>query len=167
MTEYPFDIAEELRDSLPAPRQDGLRYADVQFRNCWDGILVVDASFQCIGVNVNRRVEQHPLPFSPDEIQAFREPCLFNRILASFPPWFDIWSASLTGILLACPILLFASALLTPWLCLAVFPIVVLSWIGMYSMGGFPLIRLPVAIVGLGMIVAALSRLVGTAPNGG
>ena len=160
MTNYPFNIPESLRQSLPPPRTDGLRYADVQFRDTWDGILVVDSNFQCIGVNVNRRVEQHPLPFGPDEIQDFRKPCFSNRILAALPLWFDIWLASLTGILIVSPVLLAASWAFTPWICLVVFPVVVLSWMGMYSISGFPLIRLPVAVAGLCMMTTALLRLV-------
>lgn len=155
MTQYPFSFPETLRESLPTAGPDGVRYADVKYRDRWDGILVIDAEYRCVGVYVRRRVEQPQLPFAADEIQEFRAPCLLNKTLASLPAWFAIWDASLIGILLVSPCILGLSSITSPWVCLAVFPIFAVSFVGMYSSPGFPLIRLPVAILGLFQVLVA------------
>lgn len=159
MTIYPFDIAESLRHSLPERSDDGLYYTDVKFRGGWDGILVIDADFRCIGVYAGRTVKEHPLPFDPDEIQDFRPPCVINRILASLPQWFDFWIASLFGVIVASPLLLIASSFISVWIAILVIPVAGLSIMGMYSCGGFPFIRLPVALAGLMFMISALLRI--------
>ena len=154
MTTYPFVLPAVLRPCLPPLSRDGRRYVDVRFRGKWDGVLVIDEAGLCVGVYVQRRIREVPLPFLSDEIESVRKACLHNRILAAFP--FDLWGAALITILGLSPLVLALGFLL--WQ-----PLVLISVVGcaiaihvMYLYGGFPLMRLPVALLGLGQILAAV-----------
>jgi len=86
-TDYPFTLPEGLEKKLPAPSGDGLYYIDVRVGGKWDGILVVDKNFQCIGIHCDRQNMEFPLPFAPAEIEDIRPASLWNRTLAFIPSW--------------------------------------------------------------------------------
>ncbi|MCE9635569.1 MAG: hypothetical protein K8T90_07685 [Planctomycetes bacterium] len=154
-TPYPFRLAEELGDRLPAPRTDGLRDIDVKVHGAWDGILVVDAERRCIGIRVRRRVEAWPLPFDPAQIEDVRPACLWNRVLAQIP--FDLYDASLVTVLIASPVLLVLSKMVFSPLSLAAAVACVLSIYFMYQVHGSPFIRLLAALAGLAQAVVGIA----------
>ena len=51
-TPTPFEIPPEHRKTLPEAGADGLILADVKVGGRWDGILVIDENYRCIGVYV-------------------------------------------------------------------------------------------------------------------
>ncbi len=158
-TVYPFPIPPELRTSLPATSDDGNWYVDVRVRDAWDGILVIDPSFHCIGIYVHQSIKEYPLPFKPEEIQALRAACLLHRALALLPAWLSIWTLSVLGIVLVAPVILVVALRTMPLLALLNVPVILASWIGMYACPGFPLFRLPIAILGLILLAQSLTML--------
>ena len=120
-------------------------------RGKWDGILVVDTRGSCTGVHVGRRTEEVPLPFDASDIEDVRPGSLINRVLGSLP--FDLWDVALLTVFVASPVVLLLAHLMVPALGL-------LSILGcaaaiclMYQTGGFPLIRLPAALLGLAQML--------------
>jgi hypothetical protein len=153
---FPFDIPKQVRAKLPSASNDGNIYADVKFRGGWEGILVINAEHQCVGVYCGRKIIECPLPFTPEEIEDVRRPCLWNRFLATLPEGFDIYGCAVLTIWLVCPVLLILAIPFNRWLLLFVFPLVVLSIAFMYTVRGFLLTRLPTALLGLAYALAAL-----------
>jgi hypothetical protein len=76
-------------------------------------------------------------------------------LLASLSEGLDPYGCSLLAIWIACPLLLILGLAIAPWLLLMTILLAVLCIGVMYTVGGFPLTRLPTAIAGLGMAVAA------------
>ena len=151
MTRYPFVLREDLVARLPPPSANGLHYVDVRVQGRWDGALVVDAAGSCIGVYVGRGAEELQLPFDADEIEDVRPASLLNRVLGSLP--FDLWDGALVMVFVVSPGVLLLAHLWLPGLAL-------LSVLGcgatillMYQGPGFPLIRLPAALLGLAQIL--------------
>lgn len=152
MTAYPFVLRDDLVARLPPPSQDGFHYVDVKVREKWDGSLVVDTRGSCTGVYVGRRTEELPLPFDASDIEDVRPACLINRVLGSLP--FDLWDGALVIVFVVSPVVLLLANLMLPALGL-------LSILGcaaaiclMYQTDGFPLIRLPAALLGLVQMLA-------------
>lgn len=153
--QYPFAIPERLIPRLPSASRDGYVYADVRFRSTWEGILVIDAMHRCVGVFVGRKVVQHPLPFAPEEIEDFRPPSIGNRLLARLPASIDPFSAGAFLVVVGCPAAL-TLVFVSRWLAL-VLPVVAVTgiWL-MYQVAGFPFLRLPIALLGIGWAVAGI-----------
>ncbi len=153
-----FDLPEEHRGLLPEPRRDGLILADIRVDGRWDGILVIDDNHRCIGVCVGRKVIGWSLAFAPADIEAYRKPCAWNQFLAFMPPrllspypvvWF------------VCPALIALGHLVSHWLLLAVPVLAFICIIRMYSEGGFPLKRMPSAILGIALTMLAIGMFIG------
>jgi hypothetical protein len=155
-TTFPFDIPECVRAKLPPASTDGKVYADVKFRGRWEGILVINSEYQCVGVYCGRQIIQWPLPFAPSEIEDVRRPCLWNRLLAALPEGCDIYGCSVLTIWIGCPLLLILGLAFSRWLLVLMIPLVVLAIALMYAVRGFPLTRLPTALAGLGFALAAV-----------
>ncbi len=153
---FPFEIPERLHSKLPAPSQDGNIYADVFAEGCWDGIVVFDSHFRCIGIYQGRQVRKEPIFFLTDKLEDFRTPSKWNWILASLPFCLNDYDLSLIGIWLICPILLLAGWIINPYFYLTPIPIVVLSIRSMYQIRGFPFLRLLTAIAGVGFLMDGL-----------
>ena len=150
-------IPQQLQKRLPLPSPDGNIYADVKFRGSWDGIIVVNSAKQIIGVYVGRHVSQSALPFSIEQIEDFRTPCLWNRLLAAFPNWCDPWAFSLLSIWLLCPASLLLGDIYYSYMLFVPTLFVGFAIPVMYSVRGFPFIRLPTAIAGLSFVVAGIT----------
>jgi hypothetical protein len=106
----------------------------------------------CIGIYVRRRVEEYPLPFAADQIEDIRRASLFNRFFAALP--FDLFDGAVLTIVVFSPIALLLGFFVSPLFAMfSVIACTVAIYI-MYLARGFPLIRLPVAVLGLGQIVS-------------
>lgn len=149
-------IPQHLHQRLPLPSTDGNIYADVKFRGSWDGIIVVNSAKQIIGIYIGCHITQSPLPFSIEQIEDFRTPCLWNRILAAFPNWCNPWTFSLLSIWLLCPASVLLGAVYNNYLLLVPILLVTFAIAVMYSVRGLPFIRLPTAIAGLSFVVAGI-----------
>jgi hypothetical protein len=158
----PFDMPHHLLAKLPPRSRDGFVYADVKYRGIWNGIPAIDSEQKCVGVYCGRRILVWPLPFTPEEIEDVRPPCLWNRLLANLPAALDLYTCSLVAIWVVCPILLACGLAITPWMLLATPPIAVLSIAVMYSGGSFPFTRLPTAIAGIGFSLVAINGFIGS-----
>lgn len=158
MTMSPFPFPEHLRQRLPAPLRDGNHYVDVLVAGTWHGILVVNAAGLCIGVSVRRRIEESPLSFAADQIEDVRRASALNRLLAALP--MDLWDGAVLTIVVLSPMALLMSFLISPLF--ATFSVAACgaSIFLMYLAPGFPLIRLPVAVLGLGQILSGIVLLV-------
>jgi len=154
----PFPFPEHLRQRLPAPLRDGNHYVDVLVAGTWHGILVVNAAGLCIGVSVRRRIEESPLSFAADQIEDVRRASALNRLLAALP--MDLWDGAVLTIVVLSPMALLMSFLISPLF--ATFSVAACgaSIFLMYLAPGFPLIRLPVAVLGLGQILSGIVLLV-------
>lgn len=158
-TPYPFDLPHALVGQLPPSTRDGLRYIDVRVRGSWDGVLVLDPSDRCVGIQVRGRVEQCPLPFEAASIEAVRPASLWNRVLARVP--FDLHAASLVAVFIASPATLALSAVWSRALAPASIVSCLLAIRFLYLGSGFPLVRPFAALLALAQVVlgvAVLSR---------
>jgi hypothetical protein len=152
VTTYPFPIPAPLMQRLPLPARDRNHYLDVRVRGRWDGVIAVDGSGMCIGVYICRRIEKFPLPFTANDIEDIRKATLSNRILASFP--FNIWNCEILTVVAFSPVTLVLAWMISPLFALiSVFACSVAIYI-LYLAPGWPFIRLPVAMFGLGQIVS-------------
>jgi hypothetical protein len=157
MTTYPFQLRQELAARLPPPAPDGRCYIDVKVGGAWDGILVVDPQGVCSGIYVRRRIEEWPLPFDASQIEDVRPACPWNRVLAQIP--FDLFTGSLVTVIIVSPALLVLSVLLFPPLAVVSVVACTLAIYFMYQASGFPFIRLPVAILGVGQVIVGVMLL--------
>ena len=157
-TEFPFPLPTRLHDRLPPARADGLHYVDVCVRGNWDGILVVNADGECAGVYVRRSVIEYPLAFDGEEIEDVRGACLTNRLLASIP--FELLDASVVVVLFVSPVALALAMFVHPAFASVTIIVCPLGIAGMYQVRGFPLIRLPAALFGIGQTALAVLELV-------
>lgn len=155
MTTYPFALPARLGQRLPPPGRDGYSYVDVRWAGRWDGILVVDELGRCVGAFVGRRVQQHPLPFAPDDLEEVRPASRWNRLQAALPGDPQVWS--LLTVLVLSPAAIMVSRFVSPWLALLPATGCAAAIRVMYGAGGFPLIRLPVALCGSAQIVLAMT----------
>jgi hypothetical protein len=159
-TNYPFRIPDGLVARLPAPSHDGLVYTDVRFGATWEGILVINDRKECIGVFAGRRIIQWPLPFTPAEIVDFRPPSLKNQLLTFIPHWFDILSGSLVAVWIVCPILIIAAHWISPVLLWISAGLALSSIVGLHSLGGFIMMRLPTASMAFAQILLCVRILI-------
>ncbi|WP_145245614.1 hypothetical protein [Aeoliella mucimassa] len=155
-TVYPFEIPPAVADSIPAANFDGYSYADVKFHGRWDGILVINADRQCIGVYVGRRIVEYSLPFAPTEIEALRPASLANRWLASIPAGWSPYNLALCTIWIAFPVLFLLGMTLTAWFLVLLIPLFGVCSIALFSIRGFPFGRGPTFLFGLGMVMASV-----------
>lgn len=157
VTDYPFPLPATLIAKLPTPTKDNRHYLDVRVAGVWDGVLVFDGDGMCIGVYLGRQVRPLDLTFSLTEIEDIRPASRWNLTLASFP--FDLWDTALLTILVVSPIALLLGWLV--WSPLALVSIFACSFsiYILYLAPGFPLIRLPVALIGVLQIVLAVNVL--------
>lgn len=156
-TVYPFALPSFLLSHLPPASKDGHYYLDVRAKNRWDGILVVNRDGMCIGIYVQRRIEEYPLPFEAGDIEDVRRTSLHNRLLAAFP--FDAYSSALIAIMVLSPLMLLLGFFLSAVFYVAVILACVIAIHVMYLGGGFPFTRFPVAMIGIGEIILAAGRL--------
>jgi hypothetical protein len=143
-------IPEQLHQRLPRQSKDGYVYADVKFSGRWDGIVVINSSHEIIGVYVARQTTSWPLSFAADEIEDFRKPCLWNLFLAQFPQRVNPWNAALIAVWFIIPATIIAGFFITPWLQLLPIGLLAFSTRVLYSDRGFPFIRFPTFLFGLG-----------------
>ena len=61
-----------MSSEVPPASKDGHFYLDVRIKNRWDGVLVVNREGMCIGIYVQRRIEEYPLPFEAGDIEDVR-----------------------------------------------------------------------------------------------
>src|SRR4051794_31476954 len=61
-TQYPFKLP-FTHKHLPRPGRDGLTLLDVRVKGKWEGVLVVNANFECVGIRSNRETIEWDLPF--------------------------------------------------------------------------------------------------------
>jgi hypothetical protein len=155
MTHCPFRLPDELIQRLPSPAADGCHYVDVRVARTWDGVLVINKAGFCIGVYLGRCLQECCLPFEASEIEDVRAASLHNRVLAALP--FDLWGAALLTIGVFSPTALLLGHFVAPPLalfavvgCAAAIHVMYLSW------EGWPLIRLPMAVLGVNQIVWGL-----------
>jgi hypothetical protein len=157
MTRFPFSLPDELTRRLPSPAPDGRHYVDVRVAGRWDGILVLDPSGRCLGVYLGGRLQECDLPFAAHQIEDVRRASLHNRVLTAMP--FDLWDAALLTLVVFSPAALLLAYFVAP-------PLALLAMLGcaaaihvMYLHRGFPLIRLPLAVAGLGQMLAGAAIL--------
>ncbi len=151
MTTCPFPLPAALLEKLPPASRDENHYLDVRVGGKWDGVVVANSKGMCIGVYIHRRIEQHPLPFAGGDIEDVRKASLCNRILAAIP--FDLWDVAVLTIVVVSPMALMLAWLLwLPFALISILACAVAIRI-MYLVPGFPFIRLPIAILGMGQIV--------------
>lgn len=150
MSQYPFKIPERLICRLPKPAADGLYYVDVKFRSRWDGILVINSGFECIGVFVRRKIVQCSLPFAPEHIEDFRHASIENWAWASLPSPWDPLLVSMVLIPIVIPIFLLLSFLVSKWFALLPLAIIWSCISQMYAISGFPLVRPFLTLAGIG-----------------
>jgi hypothetical protein len=151
VTKYPFPIPAALLSKLPAKSRDGHHYLDVCVAGKWCGILVVNGDGLCLGIYMGRTIEEWSLPFEADEIQDIRRASLWNRFLANIP--FDHYSAAVLAIVLISPAALLLALLVSPWIAIVSVLICPLAVYIMYLAPGWPLTRLPAAMLGLIQLV--------------
>ncbi|MES2570226.1 MAG: hypothetical protein V4710_09260 [Verrucomicrobiota bacterium] len=161
-TATPFNLPKEHRCLLPPARTDGLILADVKVRGQWDGILVIDDRFRCIGVYVGRQVINWTLPFSTSEIEDYRKACLWNRFLAFMPP---ILLSPYAAVWIGSPILIALGHFVSAWFLLTVPLLAVISIARMFSEGGFPLIRMPSVMAAIAFAALAVGTFAGKHRN--
>lgn len=99
---FPFPLRPELLARLPPPDSSGLRCVDVLVHGKWEGILVVDAAGNVIGVRADRRVVEEPLPFAPGDILEVRPACAWHLLLSAIPAGAFFWP-SLVSLLVLSP----------------------------------------------------------------
>ena len=157
-TATPFDLPAEHRGTLPPARRDGLILADVKVEGSWDGILAIDENHRCVGVYAGREVVDWHLPFAPTDIEAYRKPCAWNRFLAFMPPGI---LSPYPVVWVGCPALIATGHFMSHWLLLAVPMLAFICIVCMYSEGGFPLTRMPSAMVGIALSIVAIAMFVG------
>lgn len=139
---YPIPMPERLHHRLPTPAADGLVYVDVKVKGVWDGILVVDSARGCIGIHLEGRVQEYPLPFEMEEVEDCRRPSLANWTLAWLSRWVDGLVAILIAVWIVCPVLLLLGSWASPWFYLAAAALAAVSLrivpVGMTFMFGTP-----------------------------
>ena len=150
-TTFPFALPARLIDRLPRPARDGRTYVDVRFRGTWEGILVIEDRRRCVGVYVGRRIVEAPLPFTVDELEDVRGASVAHRLLAQLPAGLDPFVVGALVLLVLGPASLGAGASLSAPLALATVPVAVAGTWLLYQARGFPLLRLPLALVGVGL----------------
>ena len=80
----PFPLPDRFIQKLGPLPNCGYWKLDVLVAGKWDGILVVDTTYRCIGAFAWNRVEPENLPFSVDNIEDVRPACLWNLVLAKY-----------------------------------------------------------------------------------
>ena len=154
-TSYPFRLPDDLIARLPHPGADGLSYIDVKVSDTWDGILVVNAEGNCIGIHLRRRVEEYPLPFEVSQIQDVRPACFRHRVLAQVP--FDSFEASLLTVFAVSPVLLVLSRFVFAPLSAVSAVACLIAIYSLYRLPGFWVFRPLAALVGLAQAVLGAS----------
>ncbi|MEE8575279.1 MAG: hypothetical protein V3T30_07690 [Thermodesulfobacteriota bacterium] len=100
----PFPFPERLTARLPPPGADGLCYVDILLGGAWEGVLVIDKDFNCIGVYVERSIKRVPLRFTQGDIEDVRPASIQNRAAAAVPEKL-LWIAPYLYALILGPVL--------------------------------------------------------------
>jgi hypothetical protein len=153
MPNHPVSLPGALVQKLPPAARNGMHYLDVQVGGKWDGIIVVDNAGIYLGVYVCRAIESWPLPFEMSAVEDIRPASLRNRALAAIP--FDVFAGAVLAVVLVSPIALGLAVSASALFAILSIAICLVSDYVMYQAPGFIFIRFPVALCGIGQILAS------------